>query len=86
MTDETCTIDGGKVLSCTRLWTVTHAGNPPKGRNGIFVWQFERVGGEITGRLFGAQSERHPSGLIFNFCPYCGVDLRPAAEALQRKT
>lgn len=77
---EKCTVDGLHVKPCATLAKATEYGNPPPPKTkriGIFAWAFiNRETRKPSRTLYGAKTSEHPTGLIFNFCPWCGADLQ----------
>lgn len=77
---EKCTVEGLHVKPCATLANATEYGNPPPPKTkktGIFAWAFiNRKTGRPARTLYGAKTSEHPTGLIFNFCPWCGADLQ----------
>lgn len=82
MSKTKCTIrDGVHVEPCDTLREMTEGQCPPGKARGIYVWPFINLNTrEATRTIFGAKSSSHPRGLIFNFCPWCGVDHTEATK------
>lgn len=77
-----CTVEDKHVRPCAALASATEFGNPPPKttkRTGIFAWAFTNLQTRKPSRtLYGAKTTEHPKGLIFNYCPWCGGDLKAA--------
>ena len=72
---NTCKVSNNIVTACDSLMEVSEAVTS-KRKNGLFEWRYSNMDtGETTRTLFGAKSDIHKTGLIFNFCPYCGVEI-----------
>lgn len=83
--EEKCKVlDGRHVQPCFSLKQMVE-GTPAGKRKGIYVWLFtDLMTGKPSRTLFGAVSAEHPKGLIFNWCPWCGADLREATKTNQQ--
>lgn len=78
-----CTIRDGKFVEpCDALEEVVEYGHPRGKQKGIFAYAWSNTKGP-TMTMFGAKSgEQVERGLLFNFCPYCGVRIdAPATES-----
>ena len=70
--------DGNHVIPCNRLNENTEIGNPKKGKRGLFAWiYFDRKDDydKPSFTAMGAVTTRWPTGMLFNFCPWCGTDI-----------
>ena len=75
-----CSVEGRHVIPCEALDSACDGRSTGKTR-GVFVWPLTNVATDKPSRtLFGAVTKEHRRGLIFNFCPWCGTDLRAAQE------
>lgn len=80
-----CTIRDGKFVEpCDALGAATEYGHPRGKQKGIFAYAWSNMEGP-TRTVFGAKSGEHVArGLLFNFCPYCGVRIdEPVKEDAQ---
>lgn len=69
--------DGRFVIPCNTLAAVTdiHQLSFTKAK-GIFVQHlFNIETGEPSRSYFGVRSKQYKNGILFNFCPFCGVQL-----------
>lgn len=66
------------------LDAATEFGTPAGKNRGTFMWEYyKHTGGriEMTRRMFGVKSGEYKSGVLFNFCPFCGERIdAPFAE------
>lgn len=79
-----CTVRDGKFVEpCDALREVTEYSHPRKKQKGIFAYRYSTPERGPTRTMFGAQSgDRVQSGLLFNFCPYCGEKIdQPFSES-----
>jgi hypothetical protein len=78
-----CAVRDGKFVEpCDALASATEYGHPRGKQKGIFAYAWSNPAGP-TRTVFGAKSgDQVARGLIFNFCPYCGVRIDgPIAES-----
>ena len=84
MTDkkDACTIrDSAHVEPCDALREICEGQARPGKSKGLYVWPFINLKTRKPSRtIFGIKSSHDPKGTILNFCPWCGVDHRPAIE------
>ena len=81
MSNIKCTVEGKHVIPCKALTSASEGRSTGKAR-GVYVWPITNTAtGEPSRTMFGAVTSEHPKGLIFNFCPWCGVDHRAAQES-----
>lgn len=77
---DKCTVKDRHVIACNALTKATEYGSPPPKttkRTGIFSWALTNMTtGKPSRTMWGAKTSRHPKGLIFNFCPWCGADIQ----------
>lgn len=74
-----CQIEDGLITPCWALASVVSA---PHVRRGIVSWTcLNMTTRTLARRLYGIKTTEHPNGLVFNFCPFCGVDHQPAHTA-----
>lgn len=80
-----CRVEGSQVTPCAGLDSATELGSPPPKttkRTGIFVWALTNLKTSKPSRtMYGAKTTAHPNGLIFNYCPWCGADLKESHTA-----
>lgn len=70
-----CKVSKQIVAACNSLIEVSEAVTQKK-HKGIFEWRYANLKtGKISRSFFGAKNEMHRNGLVFNFCPYCGVNI-----------
>lgn len=72
---EKCIVREGRFVEpCGPLEKATEYGNPPTGKQrGIYAWAYKNTETHAPSRtFFGAKSTSHPTGMAFNFCPWCG--------------
>ena len=71
--------DGLFVEPCETLEEVVNNPTPAfSARKGVAVWNMiKRDGGKAapSRTFFGLICEAHPKGILFNNCPFCGVDI-----------
>lgn len=68
--------DGNHVIPCKRLAENTEDGNPKKGKRGLFAWRyFDRETDAASFTAFGVVTSERPTGMLFNFCPWCGTEI-----------
>lgn len=78
-----CTVRDAKFVEpCDALAAATEYGHPRGKQKGICAYAWSNRQGP-TRTLWGAKSGEHVErGLLFNFCPYCGVRIDdPAKES-----
>jgi len=77
-----CEVVNKLVSQCNALDEAIDGFNPVKKEKGIFKWVYSDINTSKDTRSFiGAKTGVHKEkGLIFNFCPYCGVELIKAQE------
>ena len=71
-----CTVDEDRfVRPCDRLSETLEDGGPYGNRKGIFAWELHNLRENKPSRTFiGVKGGEHrKKGLLFNFCPFCGV-------------
>lgn len=72
-----CEVKDRHVTPCTTLNDSSEGVKSGGRARGIYVWPLVNLDThKPTRTMFGAVTSEHPKGLIFNFCPWCGVDLR----------
>lgn len=85
MSKKGCRLEGSHVIPCSALANAAEFGTPPPAhtkRTGVFAWRLTNIETHKPSRtMFGAKTTAHPKGLIFNFCPWCGVDLQGSHSA-----
>lgn len=69
--------DRNHVIPCKDLLRSVEDKTPPGKRKGIYMWAYSNTQThERTRTFFGAKSGRHiDSGIAFNYCPFCGVEI-----------
>lgn len=74
---EKCAIDGRHVIPCAALSEASEGTKSGGRARGIYVWPLVNLDThQPTRTMFGAVTTANPKGVIFNFCPWCGSDLR----------
>lgn len=70
-----CKVSKNIVTPCNSLMEVSGAVTPRR-EKGIFEWRYASLDtGKTTRTFFGAKNDMHRTGLLFNFCPYCGIKI-----------
>jgi hypothetical protein len=83
MSTTRCSIVNGNLVDpCDMLSSVTQNENPKGRQRGVYCWELFRPGADgPTRRMYGAKSGEYiDGGLLFNFCPFCGADLRASQK------
>lgn len=77
MTINKCEVVNHLVSQCHGLDEMIDGYNPVKREKGIFKWVYSNLTtSEDTRSFIGAKTGVHKEkGLLFNFCPCCGVQL-----------
>ena len=71
---RTCAVrDRRFVEPCDSLAGAADVGGLSKAK-GIGEWSYF-VEGNPSRTFYGVRSNEHRNGLLFNFCPWCGVDI-----------
>ena len=75
-----CKVSKNIITACAWLMEVSEAATL-KNQKGILEWRYSNLEtGKTTRTFFGVKSDKYITGLVFNFCPYCGVELRKAQD------
>lgn len=84
---ENCRVEGMRVIPCEFLAKASQGNFAGRRGGGVFEWHFANMTGhpkEIR-RLFGLRSGEYQGGVIFNYCPFCGADLKASHPAAQQE-
>ena len=79
-----CTVEKEKFVSpCDTLKKAIEHNS----KKGIFYWKFTNTDtGKISMLLFGTRSGYYKDeGIIFNYCPFCGVNISVVADDSEQK-
>ena len=68
--------DGNFVEPCDTLEKATDRRVSEGTRKGLIVWPLVNTNTRQPSRtLYGARTDEFAKGIIFNFCPFCGVQI-----------
>ncbi|MFW2328995.1 hypothetical protein [Aeromonas allosaccharophila] len=77
---ENCRVEGMRVIPCEFLAKASQGNFAGRRGGGVFEWHFAPMKGPSNEmrRMFGLRSGEYKGGVIFNYCPFCGADLKAA--------
>lgn len=75
LTNDKCVVVNGVITPCIALRQSTEAGVPQSTQRGIWLWQINQT------NVYGAKSGHLArQGVLFNYCPFCGVKINKDFE------
>lgn len=84
---EKCRVEGMRVIPCKFLQKASKGSIAARKSDGVFEWNFANLTSpeRNTRVMFGVRSGEYKKGLIFNYCPFCGSDLKESHPAAQQE-
>lgn len=76
-----CEVHEGRINPCFGMIEILDGG-PSGNRKGVVCWNFVDLKTQkFTRNLYGVKSGKHvKNGMLFNFCPICGVEIHPQPD------
>ena len=80
---EICRVEGMRVIPCEFLAKSSQGNIAARKGGGVFEWHSVLMNSPSREmrKMYGVRSGEFKSGLIFNYCPFCGGDLKAAQPA-----